>query len=608
MNFSKKAAYIMTFIPNKTQHPRKPSTAKPLQVRSVKELIRLSLPYQKQMILAGLCIILINAAQLLKPYLLKLVIDDFLIKRTAAHGLYSLNTLGLFYLLVAGGSALLAYTQVNLVNRSGQEIIKNLRIRVFRTIQLLPLSYLDRTASGRLITRATNDIAEIGDFYTDASINMMKDLFLLVGVIYTMLTLNLQLALLSFVVIPVMVFLVVVIKHKIRANFFAMKHFIGRINGFMAESIAGMKVIQIFRAEREKEAEFLKLNQEYFQTTLIQVRLNSILKPTADLLQNLTVAGLLWYGMGKIAGHTLEIGLLYAFTTYIKQFFRPISELADKYNSIQSAFVSTERIFDLLGQTEIMEDLETGRRIDRITGLIEFRHVWFAYQNEDWVLKDVSFKITPGETVAFVGATGAGKSTIISLVNGFYRIQKGQILIDGHNIAQLNLRDLRRNIAVVLQEAFLFSGTIRANVTLNDPLPPEEVERALELSCAASFVRDLPQGSEAEVLERGNTLSAGQRQLLAFARAIAHNPAVLVLDEATANIDTHTEKLIQTAIENISRGRTTLIIAHRLSTIRQADQIIVMRHGKIVETGKHQELLRLEDGLYRQMVEFIGDI
>jgi ATP-binding cassette subfamily B multidrug efflux pump len=593
----------MTFIPNKIQQPRKPASAKPLKISSVKALIRLSAPYQKQICLACLCVILINAAQLLKPYILKLAIDDFLIKHTAARGLYSLTTLGLFYLLIATGSALLAYTQVNLVNRAGQEIIKNLRGRVFRTIQLLPLSYLDQTSSGRLITRATNDIAEIGDFYTDASINIMKDLILLIGIIYTMLALNWQLALLSFLVIPIMIFLVTLIKNKIRANFFTMKHFIGRINGFMAESLSGMKVIQIFRSEREKEAEFLKLNHEYFQTTLIQVRLNSILKPMADLLQNLTIAGLLWFGMGKIVGHTLELGLLYAFTTYIKQFFNPISELADKYNNIQSALVSTERIFELLGQTEILEDLDSGRNIGRITGLIEFRHVWFAYQNEDWVLKDVSFKITPGETVAFVGATGAGKSTIISLVNGFYRIQKGAILIDGQNIDALNLRDLRRNIAVVLQEAFLFSGTIRANVTLNDPIPAAEVRRALELSCTATFVRELPQGDDAPVLERGNTLSTGQRQLIAFARAIAHNPAVLVLDEATANIDTHTEKLIQTAIENISRDRTTLIIAHRLSTVRQANQIIVMRHGKVVETGRHQELLRLEAGLYRQMVE-----
>jgi ATP-binding cassette subfamily B protein len=592
----------MTFIPNKTRQSGKPPQANPVKINSVKELLRLSPPYKRRIISACLCVILINAAQLLKPYLIKLAIDDFLIKHTAAYGPYSLTALGLCYLLVAVGSALLAYTQVNLVNRAGQEIIKNLRARVFRTIQLLPLSYLDRTPSGRLITRATNDIAEIGDFYTDASINIMKDLILLSGIIYTMLALNRQLALFAFLVIPVMIFLVVLIKKKIRANFFTMKHLIGRINGFMAESISGMKVIQIIRAEREKEAEFLSLNREYFKTTLIQVRLNSILKPAAELLQNLMIAGLLWFGMGKISNHTLEIGLLYAFTTYIKQFFRPISELADKYNSIQSALVSTERIFDLLSQGAILEDLDVGNSIGRIAGEIEFRHVWFAYQNEEWVLKDVSFKIAPGKTAAFVGATGGGKSTIINLINGFYQIQKGEIRIDGQNIAALRLRDLRRNIAVVLQEAFLFSGTIRTNVTLNDPIPHAEVRRALELSCAATLLGDLPQGADTPVLERGNTLSAGQRQLLAFARAIAHNPAVLILDEATANIDTHTEMLLQTAIENVSRNRTTLIIAHRLSTIRRADQIFVLQHGEIVETGKHQELMRREGGVYRRMV------
>lgn len=591
----------MTFTWNKSKTIKQPSHPKPSKSNSVKELLYLALPYKNKIILSCICVLLVNTSQLLKPYILKLVIDDFLIKHIASRGWYSLTSMGLLYLLISVVSGVLAYTQVNLINRAGQEIIKKLRSRVFRTIQLLPLSYLDKTSSGRLITRATNDISEISDLYTDVIMNLLKDLFLLIGIVYAMITLNLELALLSFLVIPVIALMVVIIKNKIKANFFNMKHFIGKINGFMAESISGMKLIQIFRAEPEKEAEFLKLNQKYFKTTLIQVRLNSILKPASDMLQSLAIALLIWYGMGKIAHHTLQIGMLYAFTSYIKQFFNPISDLADQYTNIQSGLVSTERIFGLLEQQDTLENLDVGISLENIEGIIEFRNVWFAYENEDWVLKNVSFKIGKGQTGAFVGETGAGKTTIISLINGFYKIQKGEILIDGININDINLKDLRKNIAVVLQDVFLFSGNIKDNITLNDPIAEEWIEKAVELSCAASFVHNFSKGIYEPVLERGNTLSSGQRQLLSFARAIAHNPAVLVLDEATANIDTHTEKLIQQAIENMTKDRTTLIIAHRLSTIRRADQIIVMKNGEIVEKGNHYELIA-KKGYYQKMV------
>lgn len=591
----------MIFIRSKPKTIKKPSNIRSSKINSVKELLKLSLPYKNKIILACICVLLLNASQLLKPYILKLVIDDFLIKHVVSKGWYSITTLGVLYLLFSVLSGIFSYAQVNLVNRAGQEIIKDLRSRVFKTIQLLPLSYLDKNSSGRLITRATNDIAEISDLYTDVVMNLLKSVFLLIGIVYVMIALNLELALISFSVIPVMAFLVVVIKNKIKENFFNMKHFIGKINGFMAENISGMKIIQIFRAEKEKRAEFLKLNNEYFKTTLIQVRLNSVLKPASDMFQNLAIAILIWYGMGKIAHHTLQLGILFAFTTYIKQFFNPISDLADKYNNIQSALVSTERIFDLLKQQDILENLDTGICKEHIEGTIEFRNVWFSYNTKDWVLKNVSFKIEKGQTVAFVGETGAGKTTIISLVNGFYQIQKGEILIDDLNIYHLNLRNLRKNISVVLQDVFLFSGNIKDNITLNDAIDEEQVKKALRLSYASTFVDNFSNGMYEPVLERGNTLSSGERQLLSFARAIAHNPSVLVLDEATANIDSHTEKLIQKAIENITKDRTTLIIAHRLSTIRNADKIIVMKHGEIVEIGNHIELLN-KDGYYKKML------
>lgn len=572
------------------------------KIHSIIRLLMLMRPHLGKVILAFLCVLLVNGAQLIKPYILKIVIDDFLVNHSVQSGFYSIAAMGILYFTIVTLGGFFSFAQANIINRASQDIMKNLRYRVFKTIQLLPLPYLDKTSSGRLITRATNDVEAISEMYTDVILNFFKDIFLLVGIVYTMLALNVRLALISFSIVPLMFLLVFLMKKKIRENFKNMKSLIGRINGFMAENISGMKIIQIFRGEKEKKNEFLKLNGDYYKTTLFQVRLNSILRPAADIFQSLAIAILIWYGMGKIADHTLDIGVLYAFTTYIKQFFGPISELAESYTTIQSALVSADRIFELLDQESTLEDLDEGISMDRIEGNIEFKNVWFAYNGEDWVLKDVSFKLEKGQTAAFVGETGAGKTTIISLINGFYKIQKGQILIDGIDINRIKKRDLRRNIAVVLQDVFLFSGDIKKNITLNNEMSDEHVNDALKAACAYDFVYNLPGGIYEPVMERGSTFSAGQRQLLSFARAIAHNPSIFVLDEATANIDTHTEKLIQKAIENITRDRTTLIIAHRLSTIRNADKIIVISKGKIVEMGKHEELMRL-GGHYKRMID-----
>jgi ATP-binding cassette, subfamily B, multidrug efflux pump len=571
------------------------------KIHSLTRLLKLTIPHLKKIILAALCVLLVNSAELVKPYILKLVIDDFLVGHKVQRGLYSITSMGILYFSVVAFGGFFAYSQVNLINRAAQEIMRSLRRRVFKTIQLLPLSYLDKTSSGRLITRATNDVEALSEMYTDVIINLFKDVFLLLGIVYTMVAMNLRLALISFVVVPFMFFLVFLLKSKIRNNFVRIKSLIGRINGFMAENISGMRIIQIFRAEEEKRQEFLGLNDQYAKATLFQVRMNSLLRPAADVFQNLAIAILLWYGMGKIADRSLEIGVLYAFTTYIKQFFAPISDLADNYTTIQSALVSADRIFELLDQEGTLEDLDRGISMERMEGNIEFKNVWFSYNDKDWILKDVSFKLERGKTAAFVGETGAGKTTIISLISGFYRVQKGEIFIDGVNVNDISLKDLRRNIAVVLQDVFLFSGNIEKNITLNDEIDEERVRRALGTSCAEEFVSGLPGGIYERVMERGSTLSAGQRQLLSFARAIAHDPPIFILDEATANIDTYTEKLIQRAVENISGTKTTLIIAHRLSTIRNADTIIVLKHGEIVEMGNHEELIKL-DGYYRNMI------
>jgi ATP-binding cassette subfamily B protein len=572
-----------------------------VKAKSLKRLLKLTLPHMKKIAIASICVLLVNGAELIKPYILKMVIDDFLINHRPQRGFYSIAGMGISYFVVVALSGFFSIAQVNLINKAGQEIMRTLRSKVFKTIQLLPLWYLDKTSSGKLITRATNDVEALSEMYTDVLISLFQDVFLIIGIIYTMLIINFRLALISFCVVPVMFTIVFLLKTTIKGNFKKMKSLVGRINGFMAENISGMKLVQIFHGEESKKEEFSELNNGYYKATLFQVWLNSFLKPASDVFQSIAVAILIWYSMSKISNHTLQIGVLYAFTTYIKQFFAPISRMADNYTTIQSALVSADRIFQLLDEQACLEDLDIGIGMDYFEGNIEFKKVWFSYNNKDWILKDISFTIKKGQTAAFVGETGAGKTTIISLVSGFYTAQKGEILIDGININDIKKKDLRRNIAVVLQDVFLFSGNIEKNIALNDSIETAVVEKALEISYAKEFVNSFPKGINEPVMERGITLSAGQRQLLSFARAIAHNPSIFVLDEATANIDTQTETLIQKAIENVAKNRTTLIIAHRLSTIKNADTIIVMKSGKVLEMGNHDVLMKL-GGYYKELI------
>ncbi|OPJ62400.1 ABC transporter ATP-binding protein [Clostridium oryzae] len=591
----------MIFIKNKKKTANETSYSNSQKDHGFFRLLMLTKPHIKKVIIAAICVILVNIAELVKPYILKLVIDDFLIKRVKTYGFYSINLMAFLYLTVVVGSSVFSVMQANIINAAAQDIMKDLRKKVFKTIQLLPLWYLDKVSSGRLITRATNDVEALSEMYTDVIINLFKDVFFIIGIVYAMVSLNIELAMISFILLPIMAFIVVNLKNKIKNNFTKMKALIGRINGFMSENISGMKIIQIFIGEKEKYQEFKKLNDEYFVTTKYQVWINSFLKPASEIFKNISIAILVWYGMNKIGNHTLQIGVLYAFTTYIQQFFNPISDLADNYTTIQSALVSASRIFELLDTEESLEKLDNGEIVPSFQGTVEFKNVWFAYNDENWVLRDVSFKIERGETAAFVGETGAGKTTIISLISGFYNIQKGQILIDGKDITHIALKSLRRNVAVVLQDVFLFSGDIAENIKLNDNITDEVVKEAVKLSCASDFVNNMENGINEKVMERGSTFSAGQRQLISFARAIAHDPSILVLDEATANIDTFTEKLIQEAIENISQNRTTLVIAHRLSTIRNADKIIVMHDGKISEMGNHHSLMQ-KKGYYYDLI------
>jgi len=565
-------------------------------------------PFMKKrawlLLVCCLMVLVVNFSELAKPFLLEIVIDRYLTTGRPDAGLDSVWAMALAYLIcVVVGSCTNVFEAV-LVNRTGQSILMDLRRAVFSHIQKMPMSTLDRYSSGRLITRATNDVEALNELFSDVLVNLFKDVFMLVGIVVTMLIMNWRLALVAFTGVPLVFLVTFLIRGKLRRNFVIIKALIGRINGFFAENLSGMRLVQIFRREKEKLREFDEMNNAYYKATLTQVRMNSFMRPVMEVINSLVIALLVWYGCRSIGVGYLEVGVLYAFTDYIKRFFEPINDLAEIYATVQSAVVSTERVFELLDDKENLEDLDEGTPLlKRPKGRIEFKDVWFAYVPDNWVLRGVSFTIEPGQSAAFVGATGAGKTTIISLVSRFYEIQKGQILLDGVDIRTLSKRTLRRHVAVVLQDVFLFSGTIAENVRLNDTdITDAQVDEALHLTCADEFISELPGGMTYPVSERGSTFSAGQRQLLSFARAIAHDPAVFVLDEATASIDTRTEQLLQQSVKNMSVGRTTIIIAHRLSTIRDCDNIFVMQGGKIAESGNHEQLLA-QGGIYARLHE-----
>lgn len=570
------------------------------QASSLMRLALLMKPYTGKLLICVLCVVVVNLAELLKPYVAAIVIDNFLTGEAVESGVFSITGMGVLYFLVALAGALFSMTQVRLIARISQSILNEMRQKVFNKILHMPMKVLDRYGTGRLITRATNDVETVNEFYSDVFLNLFKDVFLLLGILVMMLILDPHLALVAFTGVPLIVLLTFSLKKVIKRNFKRMKQIIGQINGFFSENISGMRIVQAFNRQKNKLDEFRALNQAYFKTTMTQVFLNSFLRPTMEVINNLVIALLIVYGFGRITGGVLEVGVLYAFTNYVKQFFEPINDLAEKYTTIQSALVSTDRIYEVLDETDI-EDPDAGSHGGVVKGTVEFKDVWFAYQDEDWILKGISFKVEAGQKIAFVGHTGVGKSTIINLVSRYYKVQKGQILVDGVPVEDWKLRDLRQGVSTVLQDVFLFSGDIAENLDMHADLSDEQMEQALEVSEAADFVHELG-GLRSRVTEQGLNFSTGQRQLLSFARAIAHDPSILVLDEATAHIDTNTEEMIQRSIENISKGRTSIFIAHRLSTIQNCDVIFVLDDGQVAEQGTHEELYAM-NGIYTGLVK-----
>ncbi|MEK3720486.1 ABC transporter ATP-binding protein [Paenibacillus sp. FSL H8-0034] len=512
--------------------------------------------------------------------------------------------IGVLFLLTVTAAALLSYLQSNLLQYTGQRIIFNIRDMLFKHLSRMSMSYFDRNPVGRLVVRVTQDTEALNQLYSQVIVNLIKDVITLLGIVLIMMQMSMKLALLSFAVIPVLAVMTFWFRRMMREAQRTSRVILSRLNSFLAENLSGIRITQLFIREERQGEQFDKHNNDYYRAGMRGTVINSIFQPTIGFMGNLSIALLLWYGGGSVIDGSITFGIVYAFTHYVRQFFQPLLSLAEKYNQIQTAMVGAERIFEMLDEKpSIVDAVQTTSLPAAVRGEITFEHVWFAYNDEDWVLKDVSFTIHPGQTIAFVGATGAGKSSIIQLINRFYDIQKGRIRLDGIDIREIPLDELRHCISIVQQDVFLFTGDISSNIRLNNTsITQEQVVQAAKMVHMDDYIQTLPNGYETILGERGINLSLGQRQLLSFARAIAFKPQILILDEATSNIDTETELVVQDALHNISAGRTTVIVAHRLSTIQHADQIIVMHKGKLREIGNHYQLLA-QRGYYHRLYE-----
>lgn len=509
---------------------------------------------------------------------------------------------GILFLLLLFSGFFLNLADTWLLQKMGQQIVYKLREETFTHIHSLSLSFFNTTPVGKLVTRVSNDTEAVNELFSTILVKLFKNVVKIIGYAVVMLSINVKMAGISFLLLPLVAILTFVFRHLSRKAYQITRNKITELNTFLSEHISGMKLIQIFAREKEKYSEFEGKSMELYRANFREIMTFAIFRPSIYLVSVIAMILVIRTGSLSVLNGNLSLGTLFVFITYISSFFEPIQELSEQLGTLQSSIASAEKIFSVLDvKPEIVSPADPTPV--NILGEIEFRHVWFAYEEENYILKDVSFVIHPGEKAAFVGATGAGKSTILNLIGRYFDIQKGQILIDGIDIHEIDLDVLRGAIGQVQQDVFIFTGDIKSNISLNnEAISPDDIRRAAEIVNADPFIQKLPHGYDEPVTERGSTLSAGQRQLLSFARTLAYDPKILVLDEATANIDTETETLITQALARLMDGRTTIMVAHRLSTIQHADKIIVMHHGEIKESGTHQELL-VKDGLYKKLYE-----
>ena len=595
-------------------HHEEEALGKAYDGRLMRRLLRYMAPYKWWVVLALGLVAIVTPLELAPPLLFKNAIDRYFVpamkgvvnESEAWRGILIISAI---YFLILLFDFLAQYAQIRIMQRVGQQTMYDMRGGIFGHLQRLPMSYFDRNPVGRLVTRVTTDVDALNDLFAAGVVTMINDLFLLVVMAVVLFWIDVRLALATLAVLPGILIVTFVFRHYVREANRKIRTAIARINSFLQEYISGMHVVQLFNREQKAMTEFETRNRDNMLAWRDAILAYALFYPAVEFLSFATIALIFWTGGVRILGGTLSLGVLTAFTMYAQRFFRPIQDLSEKFNILQSAMAASERIFKVLDEPVTIESCPDAKRLSAARGEIEFRNVWFSYRNgaeladEDWVLRDVSFRISPGQTFAIVGHTGAGKTTLISLLLRFYDIQRGQILLDGVDIRLLDLQDLRRHFGIVLQDPFLFTGTIESNIRLGTPgITREDVERAIDKIGLGDFVHSLPEGIATSVNERGSTLSVGQRQLINFARALAHNPRFLILDEATSSVDTKTELLIREALDKLLTGRTALVIAHRLSTIQYADRILVFHKGRLREQGAHQELLA-QRGIYYRLYQ-----
>ena len=577
---------------------------KAYDARLMRRLLKYLRPYRRHVALGGFLAIIVSATEAVRPYFTKIAVDQNIAQGDRDGLLVTI----LLFLAVLLFRVVIQYFSAYLTQWIGQRTIFDLRMEIFEHLQRLSLRFYDKNPIGRLITRVTNDVEVLNEMFSSGIVMVFTDVFTIIGIFYFMFSMNWQLTLVSLSVLPLLFYGTFLFRKKAREAYREVRTQIARINAFMQEHITGMMVDQIFNREKKSYDRFSSINDAHRKANIKSILYYSLFYPGVDLIGAIAVGLIIWYAGANALEDKVTLGTVMAFLQFNEMFWRPIRDLSEKYNILQTAMASSERIFQLLDDQAITPARPETQELENIRGEIEFRNVWFAYSaptdgaaSPEWVLKNVSFTIKPGQTVALVGHTGAGKTSIISLLSRFYEMQQGEILIDGVNIRDINPQSLRRQTSVVLQDVFLFSGDIKENINLGDDrIPIDRVKAAARVVGANRFIEQLQGGYDAEVKERGATLSVGQKQLLSFARALAFNPRILVLDEATSSVDTETEILIQQAIKKLLHGRTSIVIAHRLSTIQSADVIIVLHKGEIREMGSHQELLA-RDGIYRKL-------
>ena len=573
-------------------------TGKAFDMSLFNRILRYVRPYKTKFVFTGLLTVLLALLSPLRPWLIQYTVDHYITRPNKA--LLLNMTILLISLLVL--EAIVQFFQTYMANWVGQSVIKDLRMEVYRKIVGFKLKYFDNTAIGTLVTRAVSDIETISDIFSQGILIIVGDILKLIVVIAFMFVMDWRLTLFSLAPIPILIWATNVFKNYIKGAFGEVRNAISKLNAFVQEHITGMNIVQIFNREEVEMEKFNSINRDHRNAHIKTVWANSIFFPVVEVLSAVSIALLVWWGAKEVIADTVELGDLMAFILYIYMLYRPIRQLADRFNTLQMGMVSSERVFKVIDTEASIPNLGQSDP-NLIEGNIEFKNVWFAYNEPEWILKDLTFEVKKGETIAFVGATGAGKTSVINLLSRFYEYQKGEIFIDGKNLREYELSQLRNVIGVVLQDVFLFSDSIHNNITLNNPdITRKQVVEAAKAVGANEFIERLKDNYDFDVHERGGMLSVGQRQLLAFIRAYVYNPKILVLDEATSSVDTESEVLIQNAIDRLTENRTSIVIAHRLATIQKADKIIVMDKGRIVEMGSHQELLK-KDGHYKNLYD-----